>query len=225
MKRGEDPDCLFKKLSGLENQYNTTLFQISSEDLITTVLEKVPKEFGTILTCGQCIKGNTLTTVHLNEAMSQLYQTMNGLDKKDEEENEAGLIPADETVCFNCNKKGHMLFQCLLKKDKGKGIGGRRGKCMLCEKDNHATKDCFKEPRNTSNVPSWWRRGGKGDNGNNNNGRKGNEEKGMYWQEVEMILAATETSSHVPPSYLRTQMCGWLTPEQVVIALAAMIAW
>eukprot|EP00957_Ditylum_brightwellii_P139769 10650984-Ditylum_brightwellii.AAC.1 len=50
MKKDEDPDCLFKKLLGLENQYNTASFQIFIKDLIATVLEKVRIEYGTILT-------------------------------------------------------------------------------------------------------------------------------------------------------------------------------
>eukprot|EP00957_Ditylum_brightwellii_P019016 1431520-Ditylum_brightwellii.AAC.1 len=75
IKKDEDPDHLFEKLLGLENQYNTALFQISSEDLIATVLEKAPKEHGTVLACEQQAKENMLTTSHLNEAMSQLYWT------------------------------------------------------------------------------------------------------------------------------------------------------
>eukprot|EP00957_Ditylum_brightwellii_P135506 10332180-Ditylum_brightwellii.AAC.1 len=83
---------------------------------------------------------------------------------------------------------GHKLFQCPLKKGKGRGGGGRKGKCTLRRKNNNATKDCFKDPRNADKVPSWWRRG-KGGSGSGNNG-KANKETGMYCQEVEFILAA-----------------------------------
>eukprot|EP00957_Ditylum_brightwellii_P095763 7296407-Ditylum_brightwellii.AAC.2 len=125
---------------------------------------------------------------HLNKAMSQVYWTIYGSDKKNKEENEIGLITVDETVCYNCNKKGHTSFQCLLKRSKGQGGGGRRGNCVLCGKENHTTKDYFKDPKNASKVPSWWRKCGKG-NGSNNGG-KGNDETRMYCQEVEMVLAA-----------------------------------
>eukprot|EP00957_Ditylum_brightwellii_P049403 3748632-Ditylum_brightwellii.AAC.1 len=110
---------------------------ISSKDLIATVFEKELVEYGTILTCELPAQGSNLTMAHLNEAMSQLYQTMYGLDKKNEEENEVGLITADETVCCSCNKKGHKSFECLLKRGKGQGGGGRRGKCAYCGKENH----------------------------------------------------------------------------------------
>eukprot|EP00957_Ditylum_brightwellii_P136931 10442806-Ditylum_brightwellii.AAC.1 len=82
MKKDEDPDHLSEKLSGLENRYSTALFQISTKDLIATVLKKAPMEYGTIFTCKQRAKGNMLTTVHLNQAMSQLYWTMYQSDKK-----------------------------------------------------------------------------------------------------------------------------------------------
>eukprot|EP00957_Ditylum_brightwellii_P123219 9395260-Ditylum_brightwellii.AAC.2 len=74
------------------------------------------------------------TTAYLNEAMSQLYHTMYGSDKKDKEENEAGLIAADDPVCYNCKKKEPKLFQRPLKREKGRCSGGKKGKCGLCKK-------------------------------------------------------------------------------------------
>eukprot|EP00957_Ditylum_brightwellii_P057602 4368151-Ditylum_brightwellii.AAC.1 len=73
MKKNEDPDKKFEQLSGLENRYNTTSFNIPDEDLITTVFEKTPKEYGMILTCKQRTKGNNFELKDLNEAMMQLY--------------------------------------------------------------------------------------------------------------------------------------------------------
>eukprot|EP00957_Ditylum_brightwellii_P081628 6209566-Ditylum_brightwellii.AAC.1 len=103
--------------------------------------------------------------------MSQLYQTMYRSDKKSEEEKKFGLIAAEDSVCYNCNKKGHKSFQCPLKKGKGRSSGGRKEK-------------------NADKVPSWWRRI-KGRNINSNdNGGKANKETGMYCQEVEFILTA-----------------------------------
>eukprot|EP00957_Ditylum_brightwellii_P212310 15367177-Ditylum_brightwellii.AAC.2 len=65
--------CLFEKISGLENRYNTSLFCISLDDQITTVLDKAPVEYSTVLTCEQRSKGSALTMIDLEEAMKPLH--------------------------------------------------------------------------------------------------------------------------------------------------------
>eukprot|EP00957_Ditylum_brightwellii_P067807 5146976-Ditylum_brightwellii.AAC.1 len=70
MKKVENPAYLFKKISELENCYNTSLFCISLDNQITTVLTKAPVEYSTVLTCEQRSKGRALTMLDLEEAMS-----------------------------------------------------------------------------------------------------------------------------------------------------------
>jgi len=41
--------------------------------------------------------------------------------------------------CFNCNKYGHMVKECQLKKKERE-----TRKCFKCEKEEHITKDCKK---------------------------------------------------------------------------------
>eukprot|EP00957_Ditylum_brightwellii_P159047 12104969-Ditylum_brightwellii.AAC.2 len=50
MKKDEDPAVLFKKISALENRYNTTSFQIGKEGMIATMLGKAPMEYSSVLT-------------------------------------------------------------------------------------------------------------------------------------------------------------------------------
>jgi hypothetical protein len=50
--------------------------QIPKEDRIATVLEKAPKEYGTVLTVEQRSKGSKLVLEDLYDAMSQLRRTL-----------------------------------------------------------------------------------------------------------------------------------------------------
>eukprot|EP00957_Ditylum_brightwellii_P100012 7621679-Ditylum_brightwellii.AAC.1 len=95
MQKEEVPSKLFEKLSGLQNRQNTVSFKIPDEDLIATVLQKAPKEYGMVLTCEQRTKGNLLTMNDLNETMSQLFRTLYGKDSSNEDNNEMGLSNTD----------------------------------------------------------------------------------------------------------------------------------
>jgi hypothetical protein len=72
MKKEDDPALLFEQISAIENKFNTVNYQIPKEDRIATVLEKDPREYGTVLTVEQRSKGNNLTLEDLCDAMSQL---------------------------------------------------------------------------------------------------------------------------------------------------------
>eukprot|EP00957_Ditylum_brightwellii_P003384 256498-Ditylum_brightwellii.AAC.1 len=98
MKKTDKPACLFEKMSGLENCYNTTLFHILLDDQITTVLNKAPVEYITVSTRKQRIKGGTLAMLHLKEAMSQLYRTMYGKDDNNDEGKNIRLSTTDKSI-------------------------------------------------------------------------------------------------------------------------------
>jgi hypothetical protein len=53
MKKEDDPALLFEQISAIENKFNTVNYQIPKEDRIATVLEKDPREYGTVLTVEQ----------------------------------------------------------------------------------------------------------------------------------------------------------------------------
>jgi hypothetical protein len=50
MKKEDYPALLFEQTSAVENKFNMVNCQIPKEDRIATVLEKAPKEYGTVLT-------------------------------------------------------------------------------------------------------------------------------------------------------------------------------
>eukprot|EP00957_Ditylum_brightwellii_P174315 13271333-Ditylum_brightwellii.AAC.1 len=79
--------------------------------MIATVLEKVPKEYGTVLTIKQWMKGSDLTMADLQEAMMQLFRTTHGVETENEDKNKMGLAMAD-IKCYRCGKKGHKGYQC-----------------------------------------------------------------------------------------------------------------
>ena len=90
MKKEEDPANLFEALSAIENKYNTAVFQIQSDELIATVLEKAPREYMSVLTTEQRVQGTRLTMNHLEEAMTQLYRSLYG-SGSEEKGDEIGL--------------------------------------------------------------------------------------------------------------------------------------
>eukprot|EP00957_Ditylum_brightwellii_P169697 12916186-Ditylum_brightwellii.AAC.1 len=98
MKRKDDPDMLFEQISGLQNRYNTTSFQVSMEEQIATVLDKAPAEYSTVLTCKQRTRGQSLTMNNLQSAMAQLFCTMYGEKKGDKEALEVGLSSTDNSI-------------------------------------------------------------------------------------------------------------------------------
>eukprot|EP00957_Ditylum_brightwellii_P184573 14057643-Ditylum_brightwellii.AAC.1 len=100
--------------------------------MIATVLEKAPKEYGTVLTVEQRTQGGGLTLAHLQEAMTQLWRTLYGGENENDDKNEMGLAIADIT-CYRCGKKGHKGYQCN-KKTRGKKGEGNREKCDRCGK-------------------------------------------------------------------------------------------
>jgi hypothetical protein len=58
MKDAEDPSKLFEQLTAIQNRYDTVAHQIDKEGLIAVVLGAAPKEYLSVITCEQRVKGN-----------------------------------------------------------------------------------------------------------------------------------------------------------------------
>ena len=140
MKKEEDPANLFEAISGIENKYNTSTFQLPEEEKIATILENAPAEYSTVLTCEQRSKGTSLKIEDLQEAMNQLYRTMYGNKGTAGTDTEIGLSNTDggKIICYRCKKEGHKANKCpeKLKNEKFGGRGRRKfgGKCNRCKR-------------------------------------------------------------------------------------------
>ena len=51
MKKEEDPANLFEAIIGINNKYNTSIYQFPEEEKTATVTENAPAEYSTALTC------------------------------------------------------------------------------------------------------------------------------------------------------------------------------
>eukprot|EP00957_Ditylum_brightwellii_P070762 5377864-Ditylum_brightwellii.AAC.2 len=92
--------------------------------LIAIVLEKAPKEYGSVFTVDQCARDDKLEMSHLQGAMTQLYRTLYCGDA-DGNSNKVVFVMAN-LECYNCGEKGHTTFQCPKpKKNRGRNGGGR----------------------------------------------------------------------------------------------------
>ena len=192
MKKEEDPANLFEALSAIENKYNTAVFQIQSDELIATVLEKAPREYMSVLTTEQRVQGTRLTMNHLEEAMTQLYRSLYG-SGSEEKGDEIGLSSVDSSgvVCYRCKEKGHKAYECPKKNNGSKGgSSGKKfkGKCNSCGKQGHKAADCWSDPKNASKVPEWYKK--KANNG----------EAGMLNTDTEVLLSQFNKQMEFPRS-------------------------
>jgi hypothetical protein len=111
MKKEDDPAILFEPISATENKYDSVNYQIPKEDRIATVLEKAPKEYGTVLTVEQRSKGNNLNSEDLHDDKSQLWRTLYQNETVAGGGDEIWLASADSNItCYRCKKTGHKAF-------------------------------------------------------------------------------------------------------------------
>jgi len=71
MKEGSNPSLLFEKLATIEDQFISPGARLDETDLIAVVLDVAPREYQSMLTVEQSVKGNTLTLNDLEVITSQ----------------------------------------------------------------------------------------------------------------------------------------------------------
>jgi hypothetical protein len=164
MKKEDDSALLFEQISAIENKFNTVNYRIHKKDRIATILEKAPREYGTVLTVEQRSKGNNLTLEDLYDARSQLWKTLYRDDTEVGEGAEIGLTSTEsQLTCYRCKKRGHKAFQCPDKQKSGgpnnKNRGNKfTGKCNRCGKQGHRQEDCWEDDRNANKRPKNYRK-------------------------------------------------------------------
>ena len=125
MKPKEDPKTLFEQVASIQNWYNTSAKKIPKEQVIAVILKAAPKEYASILTSEQEIRGSTLQLSNLRAVMSKYYRSVH--KKSDsEEENELTLT--------------QIKF---------------KGTCNRCGKQGHKAVDCWDDPKNAEKRPQW----------------------------------------------------------------------
>lgn len=197
MKKDDDPEVLFEQLSAVQNRYNTKTEKIEEADLIAVVLASAPKEYQSVLTNIQMIKGDAaLTHEDLNHVMNRHWRAMKKATEAEEEEKQSDIaLAAFQGECFMCKKKGHKSHECPDKKknqqnrnhyknnnnnnnnsnsnNRNNNRNRFNGNCNNCGRKGHKFADCWKLEANASKRPANWN-SNNNNSGTNNN--KGNNE-------------------------------------------------
>ena len=109
MKKGLDLATLFEQIAAVENCYNTATKKIAEDELIAVVLDKSMKDYKSVLTAEQRVKGTLCTLEDLKSAMNQNWRQIGGSDEA-EKNNEISLAAVNfNGICFKCGKKGHKV--------------------------------------------------------------------------------------------------------------------
>jgi hypothetical protein len=117
----------------MAQEINADEFSLEDDEIIRTILAKLPPEFGPIGTSMENMSNISMEflierLVH-EESKFKKYQGHSQNYRPKEFARQA-----DERKCFKCDKPGHFKKDCRSKV-----------KCNNCGKDGHITKNCFKK--------------------------------------------------------------------------------
>lgn len=113
MTAGQNPKVMFEQLAAIENAYNGDQQQIDQDDMVAVVLGQAPKNYATVLTTEQRIRGDHLALKHLEAAMNAQWRISTAGADGDggSNENELGLTSFTGT-CYKYRKSvtGYSVF-------------------------------------------------------------------------------------------------------------------
>ena len=90
MKAKDDPRTLFEQVASIQNWYNDGNRQVPKEQLMAVVLRAAPKDYASVLTDVQRVKGTNLEALHLRMTMNMYYRSV--YKKRASEENNDELV-------------------------------------------------------------------------------------------------------------------------------------
>lgn len=164
MKKGANPKVLFEQLAAVQNTFKDSEITVNEEDMIAVVMGQAPKEYTTILSTEQQLRGDELKLADLERAMNYHWRISGaeGHDGDKDESTELGLSSFSGT-CYKCKKQGHKAYQC---KESGSsyeskpnnGNKGRKGRyfpgnCNNCGKRGHKKSQCWDMEENKDKRP------------------------------------------------------------------------
>jgi hypothetical protein len=76
MKKNEDPSLMFEQICGIDNRFQRAAIALTEEEKIATITMAAPKEYVTLLTAEQRIKGGNLKLDDFQEAMLAQWRQM-----------------------------------------------------------------------------------------------------------------------------------------------------
>ena len=156
MKAKDDPRTLFEQVASIQNWYNDGNRQVPKEQLMAVVLRAAPKEYASVLTDVQRVKGTNLEVSHLRMTMNMFYRFVYKRVTGEESNDELALVGQNNTNETYTKKKKKF-----------------NGKCHYCGKVGHTKAECWENPINADKRPKWYRprsevaAAGRSENSNN----------------------------------------------------------
>ena len=136
--------------------------KLENEDIMSTLASAFNLEYSlTVSVAMGELEKDVTKDVDLNEIEKDIHREwrvkyQHGLDQS--ETPEVGLINQDASnkVCYRCKEKGHMAYQYPKRNNKKKS--NKNVTCNNCGKIGHAADNCWKDPKNASKLPEWYRK-------------------------------------------------------------------
>jgi len=92
MKTKEDPRILFEQVASIQNWYNDGNRQVPKEQLMAVLLRAAPKEYASVVTDVQRVKGTNLEVSHLRMTMNMFYRFVYKRVTGEESNDELALV-------------------------------------------------------------------------------------------------------------------------------------
>ncbi len=127
MKKGADPSTLFEQLSAIENQFSVRGTPMDESHMIAAILDAATDEYQAVILTERRIKGDKMTVMDLEVAMSKHYCQLSRASGREHNANLGGdwdyevVLSGFGGLCYNCNKSGHKANMCPVKTDSTRG--------------------------------------------------------------------------------------------------------